>query len=657
MAGEDAALSRVDSLVTRGRSDSPMLTRRPLQVLGGLLILYLTIPVIAFLDRFASSSHRGFGVPGLWPALVVSTKTATISLIISTLFGVPLGHVLARSRGRFGTVAGVAVQLPLALPPIMSGILLIYLIGPYSFLGRHFGGHLTNSLTGIVIAQTFVSAPFVVIAARSAFEVVDPSLDGLAATLGHRPLARFWLIDLRVAWPGIRAGMVLTWLRAFGEYGAVIIVAYHPFSLPVYTEFQFSATGLPATQAPTFLALCFAAVAILISRVGWSHRHRRKSDPIAADPPPRATPTAMGFELDTHVGTFHLQVAYQATGHRIAIVGPSGSGKSVMLRALAGLVPRAGTVHYGREDVSNIAPEDRRIGYVPQGLALIPGRTVWQQAVFAVDAVPARAAWWLETLHLEQLLDRLPTQLSGGQRQRVSLARALSRDPQVVFLDEPFSALDAPVRHELVQEMRRLQQRAGLSTVLVTHDPDEAAMLAEEILVIMDGRLLQAGPCLEVFRRPASPAVARLLRIDNLLPGTAVGGGLIDVIGQPQRLDRCVETNTDLPPGLAVLWCVRPNDVILGKEGRYPARVTDVVQLGTSTPVTVQLEDGPELRAWMPGSGQLEVGNHCGVTIEPDSVSVWPTPGPEVPSSVGDPSVDTSVIASAGEQGSAPRVW
>ncbi len=133
--------------------------------------------------------------------------------------------------------------------------------------------------------------------------------------------------------------------------------------------------------------------------------------------------------------------------------------------------------------------------------------------------------------------------------------------------------------------------------------------------------------------------------IDNLLPGTAVGDGLIDVIGQPQRLDRCIATNTDLPPGTAVLWCVRPNQVVIGSDGRYPARVTDVIQLGTSAPVTVRLEDGPELRAWMPSSGHLEVGDPCGVNIEPDAVSVWAAPGPEDLS----PALEAS-RASAGER-------
>jgi molybdate transport system permease protein len=603
-----------------------MLSRRPLQVLGALLVVYLAFPVVAFLDRFATSRDRGFSVEGLWPALSVSLKTATVSLAISTVLGVPLAHVLARARGRWATVASVAVQLPLALPPIMSGILLIYLIGPYTFLGRHFDQQLTNSMAGIVIAQTFVSAPFVVIAARSAFEAIDPTLDGLAATLGHRPLARFWLIDLELAMPAIRAGMVLTWLRAFGEYGAVIIVAYHPFSLPVYTEYQFSSTGLPATQAPTFLALCFAALAVGISHLAWSRRHRRISEPVEAEGPSTTDSTRMSFDLDTTVGGFRLRLAHRATSHRIAIVGASGSGKSLTLRALAGLIPGAGAVRYGDQDVTDIAPENRRIGYVPQGLGLIPGRSVWRQATFAVDANPARAAWWLQTLHLEELGDRLPSQLSGGQRQRVSLARALSRDPQVVLLDEPFSALDSPVRQELVREMRRLQHQAGLSTVLVTHDPDEAAMLADEILVIGEGRLLQAGPCAEVFRHPASPDVARLLKIENLLPGTVVGGGLIDVTSRPEHGHCYVEARADWSPGTRVLWCVRPNQVIITRDDGYPAHVTDVVELGASSSVTVQLDNGPDLQAWGASAGQLDVGTACTVTIDPDAISVWAAP-------------------------------
>ena len=257
--------------------------------------------------------------------------------------------------------------------------------------------------------------------------------------------------------------------------------------------------------------------------------HRRHAATLPSQVhPPVTTPTSVSFDLDVTVGTFRLRVAHQAASHRIAILGPSGAGKSITLRAIAGFLgPAAGTVRFNSDLVSRVPVEARHLGYVPQGLALFPDRTVWQQVLFATGADPALAAWWLRTLHLEDLRDRLPGQISGGQRQRVALARALAHQPRLVLLDEPFNALDAPVRDELRRELRRLQAQTGLSTVLVTHDPEEAALLADEILVIDEGRLLQAGPRAEVFNRPASPQVARLLGIPNLSPGTVAEPGAI----------------------------------------------------------------------------------------------------------------------------------
>ncbi|MBO0728251.1 MAG: ATP-binding cassette domain-containing protein [Acidimicrobiaceae bacterium] len=600
-----------------------MKTRRTLHALGALLVVYLAVPVVAFAERLATSSQRGFTEPGLWPALGVSLEASTISLVFMTLFGVPLAYALARSRSRWSNVVGVVVQLPLAIPPIMSGVLLVYVIGPYSWLGVHVDRNLTQSLTGIIIAQTFVSTPFLVVAARTGFEAVDPALEDVAASCGHRPLSRFWQIDLRGAASGIQAGMVLAWLRAFGEYGAVVIIAFHPFSLPVYTEQLFSGTGLPATQAPTFLALAIAAVAIYLGRVRWRARRTPPVGLPAAAEPPVSKPVRVSFDLDTTVGGFHLRFAYQARSHRLAIVGPSGSGKSITLRALAGLRPGAGTVCYGAEDVSHLPAEERRIGYVPQGAALLPERRVWQQVNFAVDANPARAAWWLARLRIAELAERLPAEVSGGQAQRVSLARALSRDPRLVLLDEPLSALDTAVRHELREELHRLQDEAGLSTVLVTHDPEEAAMLADEILVIDNGQLLQAGPCTDVFRHPASPEIARLLRIDNVRPGIAAGGGVIEVSvadGQPGiRLD----TSTDTPSGTPVLWSVHPNAVIVDPAGPYRATVADVTNLGSLRVLTLEFDGGLELRAWSLLAGRPQRDEPCRVSIEPDRVSVW----------------------------------
>jgi ABC-type sulfate/molybdate transport systems ATPase subunit/ABC-type sulfate transport system permease component len=595
---------------------------RPLHWLGALLIVYLAYPVGAFAYRVAAGHDEGWNVPGLWSALGVSVEGATISVLIGALTGIPLAFALARRRGWFVSAVGVVVQLPLAVPPLISGILLIYIVGPYSFLGQLSGERLTETMYGVVIAQSFVSAPFLVVVARSAFAAVDPSLDDVAATLGLGPLARFLRVDVAAAAEGIRTGLILMWLRAFGEYGTTVVLAYHPYSLPVYVDNLFSSSPLSQAEAPTILAFGVAVLAIAAGRLRRPPRARRRALPAAVAPVPTPA-TPVGFDIDATVGTFHLQVSHLEGSHRLAVVGPSGSGKSVTLRALAGLLGAgAGTVTYGGTDVSAIVPERRRIGYVPQGLGLIPGRTVWEQAVFGVHADPARARWWLDTLHLQDLLDRYPEQLSGGQRQRVSLARALAGSPEVVLLDEPFSALDAPVRHELRREVRRLQRDTGLSTVLVTHDPEEAAILADEIVVVADGQVLQSGRVADVFRRPASPEVARLLGIGNLHRGVVAPDGTVLAGSLP------LTVTAPLPTGAAVLWSIPPDRVGVASTadaaavGDYAAVANDVVDLGTTVEVTVRLDGGPELTARRTGV-PVTAGQRCMVHLDPDAIVVW----------------------------------
>jgi ABC-type Fe3+/spermidine/putrescine transport system ATPase subunit/ABC-type sulfate transport system permease component len=607
--------------VTAGRAP------RSLRWLGALLVLYLAYPVGAFFYRVIGGHNEGWSFPGLWSALWVSVAGATISLLIGVVTGVPLAYILARRRGWLSSAVGVIVQLPLAVPPLICGILLIYIVGPYSFLGQLSGERLTQTMYGVVIAQSFVSAPFLVVVARSAFRAVDPSLDDVAATLGHGPLTRFLRVDVPAAADGLRTGMILMWLRAFGEYGTTVVL-----------DNLFSSGPLSLAEAPTILAFGVAVLAVIAVRVRLPARIRRRPIPAPLAPVP-TPPTPVGFAIDAVVGTFRLRVAHPESCHRLAVVGPSGSGKTVTLRVLAGLLgPGAGTVTYGGADVSRLAPERRRLGYVPQGFGLIPGRTVWQQAVFGAHADPARAAWWLETLHLDGLLDRLPEQLSGGQRQRVSLARALAGDPRVVLLDEPFSALDAPVRAELRRELRRLQRDVNLSTVLVTHDPEEAAMLADEILVVSDGQVLQSGPCRDVFQRPASAEIGRLLGIDNLFEGAAGVDGVLLAVGDPAPGGGVpLGLATGLPAGARLLWQVPP-EVLSVRPGSSPSsangsavdlgrgRVTDIVDLGRAVEVVVMLSTGIELRARTLQVPDLSVGADCRVETDADSVSVWSVP-------------------------------
>jgi ABC-type Fe3+/spermidine/putrescine transport system ATPase subunit/ABC-type sulfate transport system permease component len=620
-------------------------SRSPLSYLGGLLALYLAIPVVAFLYRFAQPGSRGFGSPGLWSALWTSVATATVSMTIVAFLGIPLAYWLARSRGRVTWLIGLFVQLPLALPPVMSGLLLIYIVGPYTWLGTLFNDDLTGTVVGVVLAQTFVAGPFLIVAARTAFEGVDPALEELAASLGRRPASRFFLVSLRVAAPGIRTGLLMTWLRAIGEYGATVLLAYHPYTLPVFVYVQFSSTGIPGTEAPTALALGVAVVVLLIAQIRLGPRLRRSVVLPPPAPPPRTTPVAVSFDIDATVGTFRLRLAHQSASNRIAILGPSGAGKSIALRAIAGFLGEgAGSVRFDGAEVAAVRVEERRVGYVPQGHTMFPGRTVWQQVLFGVGADPALAAWWLRTLRLDGLEGRLPDQLSGGERQRVALARALAFQPRLVLLDEPFSALDAPVREELRRELRRLQRDAGLSTVLVTHDAEEAALLADEIIVIGDGGLLQAGPRAEVFSRPASPQVARLLGIPNLIGGTVAAPGVIAVGASPGM--RIAAATGDLPAGAEVLWTIRPDHVLVtpGAPGAaadgvlaYPAVVDDIADIGTLTTLTVRLRTGqeqaPELRVRTTAVLDLAPGEQCAVRLDPADITAWPagaatSPGP-----------------------------
>jgi len=619
--------------------------RSPLPWLSLVIVLYLGIPLVAFALRLITTSSRGFHNPGLFPALYISLVGATISLALIALFGIPLAYLLARSKGPLASVVGVVVQLPLALPPLMSGIILIYLVGPYTTLGKAFGRHLTDSLTGVVLAMTFVATPFLVVAARAAFEGIEPTLLDVASTLGHSEFARFGRVALPVAAPGIRAGMLLAWLRAFGEFGAVMVLAYNPNSLPVYTFNQFSGTGLNATLAPTALALLVATVAVALSRIRW----RTPAGPLLALPstrndgetPPTITPlrplahAPVRFEIDHRVGSFHLELAHHTPGARLAVLGPSGSGKSALLRCLAGLYGEApGPIYFGDDGVHAVPAERRQVGYVAQGFTLFPHLTVWQNLCFAASATPGDAAHWLGRLKLDGLEERYPASLSGGQRQRVALAQALCGSPKVLLLDEPFSALDVPVRLELRRELRRLQHETGLATVLVTHDPEEAAFLADEVIVISAGHALQSGSTRDVFDRPGSPEVARLLGIVNLNHATVTTEMRIDA------QEVLIDAGTRLPPGTPVLWSIRPervhvsSSIVPAEEGNggghlpdassFDAILADVADVGTALDVLITVREGFELQARVPHPADLRIGQQCRIGLPADAITLWP---------------------------------
>jgi molybdate transport system permease protein len=617
-------------------------TPAPLPWLAGLLAVYLVAPFVAGLAQVGQADWQAADWPSLGWACVVSLLSATLATLLVALGGIPLGYLLARIPGRRMTLLGFVVQLPLALPPLASGILLLFLLGYASPLGELSGGALTDSFAGIVLAEAFVAAPFLIIAARSAFAGLDPVLEDVGATLGHPPLSVFRRVSLPLVWRAILAGMLLAWLRAFGEFGATVMVAYHPYSLPVYTYVAFGSQGLPA-MLPVLLPTLLAALGVMAVAAGLgTPRASPAALPIllpASEEPPHAVPPRpapaqpLRFAFHRVLDGFDLDVAWTTSARRLAILGASGSGKSLTLRLIAGL-DRApgGVLSLGGRDLGALPPHARDIAYVPQAYGLFPHLAVARQVRFAVGCDAARAAHWVDRLGLAGLVNRLPAALSLGQQQRVALARALGRGGALLLLDEPFSALDAPLRIRLRRELAALQAQIDATTILVTHDPEEAMQLADELLILEAGRVLQAGPVDTVFARPASEAVARLLGADSIANGTVLPGGRID-IGAGVAL---AVSGPPLAPGARVGWTVRPDAIRLDRGGPYTGTVAGIVPSRAGRREAELRIGGVALRVVLgpgdpvgpnPGVNPGASTMRCAVAIHPDAVQVWPLSG------------------------------
>lgn len=604
---------------------------QPLWWLAVLLAAYLCAPFLASVPQIGHADWAGVDWNATWSAVGVSAASASVAALIILAGGVPLGYWLARSSSRGMAALGFVVQLPLALPPLTSGVLLLFLLGPYSWIGRAVGGVLTDSFAGIVLAETFVAAPFLIVAARSAFASVDPVFEDVAATLGHHAGSRFFRVVLPMAWPAIRAGLALAWLRAFGEFGATVMVAYHPYSLPVYTYVVFGGQGLPAMMPLLLPTLAIAVVCAALSIYSRSSRTDDAAARIVNGDEPAVTPAdadldgqsadqapRLAFRLARDLGAFSLDVAWAPSTRRLAIIGPSGSGKSLTLRLIAGLEhDEAGSVTLGALDLGALPPERRQIGYMPQDYGLFPHMTVARQLAFPVDADAASARYWLEHLGLATLTGRLPGQLSFGQRQRVALARALTRHSQLLLFDEPFAALDTPRRRRLQQSLRDLQREISAVTVIVTHDPDEAALLADEVLVVDQGRVIQAGPVDAVFERPVTMRVAELLGLHN------VGEGVIVAPGQIRTGDGFVLATSDrsMVVGQPVMWRVASRAIVPSTDGPH-AGVVHEIRLRRGERFVGLNAQGVRLEFANEGD-RLQDNEPCRFAIDPTGVTVW----------------------------------
>lgn len=333
-----------------------------------------------------------------------------------------------------------------------------------------------------------------------------------------------------------------------------------------------------------------------LERVGQGEEHRpgltarlRQTDPIELDATLRCAP-----------------------GELVALVGPSGSGKTTILRCIAGLErPAYGDVtvdgqHWQHSERGVfLPPQARRVGLVFQDYALFPHLSVLDNVAAPLRRLaPAernrRARELLERVHLAGLEQRRPAQLSGGQRQRVAVARALARDPRVLLLDEPFSAVDQVTRRKLQRELVLLRRSIRIPTVLVTHDLDEAATLADRVCVLHHGCTLQDAAPRELMLHPASPLVARLMDHSNLFDGTVQehrpdGSALLAWDGHVLE----VSAAPAFTPATPVTWMIPPSHIVLHRRGR-PSQgerenpvtgvVSELAVLGETSNVTMAID-------------------------------------------------------------------
>jgi iron(III) transport system ATP-binding protein len=295
-------------------------------------------------------------------------------------------------------------------------------------------------------------------------------------------------------------------------------------------------------------------------------------------------------------------------GEFVCFLGPSGCGKTTLLRAIAGLdLQTSGCIEQDGRDISVLPPSERDFGIVFQSYALFPNLTVEDNVGYGLKSVArgraeiaARVNELLQLVGLADQNGKYPAQLSGGQQQRVAVARALAMSPGLLLLDEPLSALDARVRVRLRHEIKSLQRRLGVTTIMVTHDQEEALTMADRIVVMNHGGIEQVGTPLEIYRRPATAYVANFVGTMNFLPATAVSDDRV-------RLDEgieltCSDGGSELSAGNEVTLCVRPEDVLVrgiaeGAPNSFVARIDDMEFLGSFYRARLRPGAAPEFTA------------------------------------------------------------
>ena len=495
----------------------------------------------------------------------ISLKISTLAIAITFCLGVTAAYRLLEYRGKWKSLIDALFLSPLVLPPTVVGFLLLQLLGQNGIFGKllqtfHF--NIIFTWYAGVIAAVVVTFPLMYKTAQGAFEQVDPNLLRAAKTLGASEFRVFWQVAFPLALPGILAGAMLAFARGLGEFGATLMLAGNipkettTIPLAIYAAVEAGATQEAWIWTAIILSISLSAIAGMqlwimsrkfnttTSRFSLTKRKKIQSEEriflsagerILGMKTHLKTPqialsdqTGLLIEIEKQLQDFTLQIACNCKDSSIGILGASGAGKSMLLRCIAGIekpdrgrIILNGKVLFDENQKINLPSRDRQIGFLFQNYALFPHLTVNQNIGFSLPnslSVVKKNQYiadQLSSIEMQGFGDRYPHQLSGGQQQRVALARALISQPDILLLDEPFSALDTHLRSQMERELVSVLNKYEGITLFVTHNINEAYRICENLLILEHGKAIAYGQKSDICDRPTSIIAARLTGCKN----------------------------------------------------------------------------------------------------------------------------------------------
>ncbi|MCL1470089.1 molybdate ABC transporter permease subunit [Argonema antarcticum] len=471
--------------------------------------------------------------------LWISLKTAFIATIVTLFIGIAAARWMLGYSGKGkGLIEGILIS-PLVLPPTVVGLLLLLLFGKNGPIGQillSLGITIIFSWPATVIAATVVAFPLMYKTALGAFEQIDPNLISAARTLGASEWRVFWRITLPLALPGIVAGTILTFTRALGEFGATLMLAGNipaqtqTIPLAIYFAVEAGDMNLALIWVLVILSICLSVLTAvnywLENRKSGIGKKKNYQYQILQSQFHQHN-SQLFVNIEKQLSDFSLSVAFNLAGETLGVLGASGAGKSMMLRCIAGLstptrgqIILNGRVLFDSTREINLPSHQRRVGFLFQNYALFPHMTVAENIAFGLPKlskleITQRVRQQLTLVQLQELENRYPHELSGGQQQRVALARALAIKPEILLLDEPFSALDTYLRSQLEKQLiETLSDYRGV-TLFVTHNLEEAYRICQNLLVLSEGKAAAYGGKEEIFEHPRTFTVAQLTGCKN----------------------------------------------------------------------------------------------------------------------------------------------